>query len=75
MDSVGKMAAFWNVPVIGYMSVSDFLANKTIYTTLSRVSMTTANGAADALVAIIKHFNWKRVRIYHIVLLKLPAIR
>uniref|UniRef100_A0A914VW51 Guanylate cyclase n=1 Tax=Plectus sambesii TaxID=2011161 RepID=A0A914VW51_9BILA len=59
-DLVGKMAAFWNVPVLGYMAVSSFLTNKSLYTTLSRVSMTTTNGASDAFVAIFKYYNWNR---------------
>uniref|UniRef100_A0A914WA68 Guanylate cyclase n=1 Tax=Plectus sambesii TaxID=2011161 RepID=A0A914WA68_9BILA len=62
-DLVGKMAAFWNVPVLGYMAVSSFLTNKSLYATLSRVSMTTTNGASDAFVAIFKYYNWNRIAI------------
>jgi hypothetical protein len=61
MDAVGKMAAYWNVPTIGYMSSDDYLVDKTIYRTLSRISMQTTNTLARAVASLIRHFNWKKV--------------
>uniref|UniRef100_A0A914X2T4 Guanylate cyclase n=1 Tax=Plectus sambesii TaxID=2011161 RepID=A0A914X2T4_9BILA len=63
MDAVGKMASFWNVPIIGYMSSDDYLIDKTIYRTLSRVSMRTTNTLARAVASLIKHFKWQKVAI------------
>uniref|UniRef100_A0A914WE67 guanylate cyclase n=1 Tax=Plectus sambesii TaxID=2011161 RepID=A0A914WE67_9BILA len=63
MDAVGKMAAFWNVPIIGYMSSDDYLIDKTIYRTLARISMRTTNSLAKAVAALVKHYGWHRVAI------------
>uniref|UniRef100_A0A914X4J3 guanylate cyclase n=1 Tax=Plectus sambesii TaxID=2011161 RepID=A0A914X4J3_9BILA len=63
MDAVGKMAAFWNVPIIGYMSSDDYLIDKTIYRTLARISMRTTNSLAKAVAALVKHYGWHRIAI------------
>ncbi|PIO58482.1 hypothetical protein TELCIR_20082, partial [Teladorsagia circumcincta] len=57
------MATFWNIPIVGYMASSNAFADKSIYTTLARVSLRTTNSLAEAVAAILNHYNWKRVAI------------
>ncbi|PIO64237.1 ligand-binding protein, receptor family [Teladorsagia circumcincta] len=63
LDAVAKMATFWNIPIVGYMASSNAFADKSIYTTLARVSLRTTNSLAEAVAAILNHYNWKRVAI------------
>lgn len=63
MDAVSKMAAYWNVPIIGYMAASNTFSDKTIYKTLARVSIRTTNSLAYAVATTLKHYNWKNVAI------------
>ncbi|KAI1706650.1 receptor family ligand binding region domain-containing protein [Ditylenchus destructor] len=63
MDAVSKMAAYWNVPIIGYMASSNVFSDKSIYKTMSRVSIRTTNSLALAVYALLKHFSWQRVAI------------
>uniref|UniRef100_A0A915CU52 Receptor ligand binding region domain-containing protein n=1 Tax=Ditylenchus dipsaci TaxID=166011 RepID=A0A915CU52_9BILA len=63
MDAVSKMAAYWNVPIIGYMASSNVFSDKTIYKTMARVSIRTTNSLAMAVFSLLKHFNWQRVAI------------
>ncbi|PAV74655.1 hypothetical protein WR25_25652 [Diploscapter pachys] len=63
LDAVAKMAAYWNVPIIGYMASSNIFADKAIYKTLARVSLRTTNSLAEAVAALIKHYGWNKVGI------------
>ena len=63
MDAVSKMAAYWNIPIIGYMASSTAFADKTIYKTQARVSLRTTNSLALAVNSILKHYSWNRVAI------------
>ncbi len=63
LDAVATMATFWNIPIIGYMASSNAFADKNIYKTLSRVSLRTTNSLAEAVAALLRHFNWQRVRL------------
>uniref|UniRef100_A0A1I7WJ13 ANF_receptor domain-containing protein n=1 Tax=Heterorhabditis bacteriophora TaxID=37862 RepID=A0A1I7WJ13_HETBA len=58
-----NMATFWNVPIVGYMASSNAFADKSIYKTLSRVSLRTTNSLAEAVAALLKHYGWSRVGI------------
>jgi hypothetical protein len=62
MTAVAKLATIWNIPIIGYVSSDGFLDNKLIYRTLARISMSASNGITDAVVALLRHFEWQRVR-------------
>ncbi|VDK31106.1 unnamed protein product [Anisakis simplex] len=55
------MAAYWNIPVIGYMASGTKFADKTIYKTLARVSLRTTNSLAQAVASLLKHFGWQKV--------------
>ena len=57
------MAAYWNVPIIGYMASSNVYTDKTIYKTQARVSLRTTNALALAVYAVIKHYSWRDVAI------------
>ncbi|CAB3409839.1 unnamed protein product [Caenorhabditis bovis] len=63
MDAVARMAAFWNIPITGYMAASNALADKNAYPTLSRISTRTTNSIAEATCAMLKHFGWRKVAI------------
>ncbi|KAI6205056.1 hypothetical protein M3Y94_00749300 [Aphelenchoides besseyi] len=63
LDAVAKMAAIWNIPIIGYMASSTVFSDKNIYKTLARVSLRTTNSLALATYSILKHYDWKRVAI------------
>ncbi|EFO92200.1 CRE-GCY-8 protein [Caenorhabditis remanei] len=63
MDAVARMAAFWNIPIIGYMAASNNLADKNAYPTLARISMRTTNSIAEATCAMLRHYGWNKVAI------------
>ncbi|CAD5223083.1 unnamed protein product [Bursaphelenchus okinawaensis] len=63
MDAVSKMAAFWNVPIIGYMAASTAFSDKKIYKTTARVSLRTINFMALATAATLKHYSWNKIAI------------
>ncbi|CAI4231943.1 unnamed protein product [Auanema sp. JU1783] len=63
MDAVARMAAFWNLPIIGYMASSNALADKKAYPTLARISMRSTNSIAEATTALLKHYGWNKVAI------------
>lgn len=57
------MAAYWNVPIIGYMASSNVFSDKTVYKTLARVSLRTTNSLAIATYSLIHHYGWNKVAI------------
>ncbi|CAD5229509.1 unnamed protein product [Bursaphelenchus okinawaensis] len=63
MDAVSKMAAFWDIPIIGYMASNTAFSDKTIYKTMARVSLRTINSLALATFTTLKHYDWKKVAI------------
>uniref|UniRef100_A0A914EN51 Guanylate cyclase n=1 Tax=Acrobeloides nanus TaxID=290746 RepID=A0A914EN51_9BILA len=63
LDAVAKMAAYWNIPVIGYMASNNVFADKNIYKTLARVSLRTTNSLALAVTSLLNHYGWSKVAI------------
>uniref|UniRef100_A0A914E701 Guanylate cyclase n=1 Tax=Acrobeloides nanus TaxID=290746 RepID=A0A914E701_9BILA len=63
LDAVAKMAAYWNVPIIGYMASNNIFADKNIYKTLARVSLRTTNSLALSVASLLNHYGWRRVAI------------
>ncbi|KAL6739783.1 hypothetical protein Aduo_013196 [Ancylostoma duodenale] len=63
MDAVARMAAFWNIPIIGYMAASNSLSDKKAYPTLARVSLRTTSSIAEATCALLRHYGWYKVAI------------
>ncbi|GMT22362.1 hypothetical protein PFISCL1PPCAC_13659, partial [Pristionchus fissidentatus] len=61
IDAVARMAAFWNLPIIGYMAASSSLADKKAYKTLARISTRSTNSIAEATCALLKHYRWNKV--------------
>ncbi|GMT09323.1 hypothetical protein PFISCL1PPCAC_619, partial [Pristionchus fissidentatus] len=57
------MAAFWNLPIVGYMAASSSLADKKAYKTLARISTRSTNSIAEATCALLKHYRWNKVAI------------
>lgn len=62
LDAVAKMAAYWNVPVIGYMASNNAFADKNVYKTLARVSLRTTNSLALAVTSVLTHYGWNKVK-------------
>uniref|UniRef100_A0A0M3J6Z3 ANF_receptor domain-containing protein n=1 Tax=Anisakis simplex TaxID=6269 RepID=A0A0M3J6Z3_ANISI len=60
-DAVARMAGFWNIPIIAYMTASNSLTDKNIYKTLSRISMRSTNSFAEATAALLNHYKWLKV--------------
>ena len=60
MILTAQLAVDWNIPIFGYLSVRSTLANKNVFKTLSRVSIST-DTLGESTVALIKHFNWTKV--------------
>ncbi|KAF8370540.1 hypothetical protein PRIPAC_76969 [Pristionchus pacificus] len=60
IDAVARMAAFWNLPIIGYMAASSALADKRAYKTLARISTRSTNSIAEATCALLKHYRWDK---------------
>ncbi|KAI6221063.1 Guanylate cyclase [Aphelenchoides besseyi] len=63
LDAVAKMAAFWNIPIIGYMASSTIFSDKTIYKTLARVSSKNINSIAHAVTRLVQHYAWSKIAI------------
>ncbi|CAJ0928799.1 unnamed protein product, partial [Mesorhabditis belari] len=63
LESVAKMANFWNIPLISYGASTTALSDRNIYKTLARVSSKNTNAIAEATVALLMHYNWTRVAI------------
>uniref|UniRef100_A0A7I5EAR9 guanylate cyclase n=1 Tax=Haemonchus contortus TaxID=6289 RepID=A0A7I5EAR9_HAECO len=63
MDAVARMAAIWNIPIVGYMAASNSLSDKKAYPTLARVSLRTTSSLAEATTALLRHFGWNKVAI------------
>ncbi|KAF8371116.1 hypothetical protein PRIPAC_77545 [Pristionchus pacificus] len=63
IDAVARMAAFWNLPIIGYMAASSALADKRAYKTLARISTRSTNSIAEATCALLKHYRWNKIAI------------
>ncbi|VDM55092.1 unnamed protein product [Angiostrongylus costaricensis] len=66
MYHVQKVRAFigpYCNAVVGYMASSNTFADKSIYKTLARVSLRTTNSLAEAVAAILSHYEWTKVGI------------
>ncbi|KAF8371782.1 hypothetical protein PRIPAC_78211 [Pristionchus pacificus] len=63
IDAVARIAAYWNLPIIGYMAASNALADKRAYKTLTRISTRSTNSIAEATCALLKHYRWNKVAI------------
>uniref|UniRef100_A0A914UV40 Receptor ligand binding region domain-containing protein n=1 Tax=Plectus sambesii TaxID=2011161 RepID=A0A914UV40_9BILA len=61
MKVTAKMAAVWNVPMMGFGSSAGYFVDKRTYPTLARVSFISTNGLTNSLIALIKYYNWTRV--------------
>ncbi|CEF60352.1 Guanylate cyclase [Strongyloides ratti] len=61
MEAVSKMSAYWNIPVVGYMTTSNIFSNKNIYKTLARVLIKTNNNLAIAVSVVLKYKKWRKV--------------
>lgn len=59
MQPVALLASYWNIPVFGYVANGDLISDKSIYTTLIRVSMTQTE-MAKALSEFLSYQDWSR---------------
>ncbi|CAJ0571492.1 unnamed protein product, partial [Mesorhabditis spiculigera] len=63
LESVAKMATFWNIPLISYGSTSSGMSDKAIYKTLARISSKNTEAISEATAALLRHYNWTRIAI------------
>ncbi|CAD5220722.1 unnamed protein product [Bursaphelenchus okinawaensis] len=63
LDAVGKMGAFWNIPVIAYMPTTTATSDRRIFKTLARTSSKNVNALAKAVISLVGHYNWLRIAV------------
>ncbi len=64
MEIVGALAAAWNKPIIAPFSLGESLANRAIYPTLARVSLSRAE-VGKAVAEFISELHWDRVALIY----------
>ncbi|KAH9363012.1 hypothetical protein HPB48_014206 [Haemaphysalis longicornis] len=60
VDSVGRLASHWNVPVCTAAGVGAQFEDRTIYGTLVRLALT-INALRDAFLQVLRHFGWRHL--------------
>ncbi|CAN7949941.1 unnamed protein product, partial [Ixodes pacificus] len=60
VDSVGRLASYWNVPVCTAAGVGAQFEDRTIYGTLVRLALT-INALRDAFLKVLRHFGWQHL--------------
>ncbi|VDK45518.1 unnamed protein product [Anisakis simplex] len=58
---IGKLAPKWNVPIIAHTSGDDALADRSIYSTMGSVALTSAPEMAQAILTFIELNAWKQI--------------
>jgi len=56
------MCSFWNIPAISYMPTSTAVSDRNIYKTLARISSKNTNSIAKAVIRLVEHYGWRKVR-------------
>ncbi|XP_076352674.1 atrial natriuretic peptide receptor 1-like [Tachypleus tridentatus] len=62
LDPVGRMASYWNIPIYTAGGIDTTVSDKSIFTTLTRLSFS-LEGAANFILEILKEFNWHHIAI------------
>ncbi|XP_077501085.1 atrial natriuretic peptide receptor 1-like [Amblyomma americanum] len=62
VDSVGRLASYWNVPVCTAAGVGAQFEDRTIYGTLVRLALT-INALRDAFLQVLRHFGWRHLAV------------
>uniref|UniRef100_A0A915PQ63 Guanylate cyclase n=1 Tax=Setaria digitata TaxID=48799 RepID=A0A915PQ63_9BILA len=60
---ISRLARRWNVPIIAHLSGDDSLADKTIFSTLGSVALTSAVEMARATFTYLRLYNWRMIGI------------
>ncbi|KJH41566.1 ligand-binding protein, receptor family [Dictyocaulus viviparus] len=58
---IGRLAPRWNVPIIAHMSGDDALSDRSVFTTLGSVALTSASEMARATLTYLQLNNWHEV--------------
>ncbi|KAK6766572.1 hypothetical protein RB195_026075 [Necator americanus] len=58
---IGRLAPRWNVPIIAHMSGDDALSDRTVFSTLGSVALTSASEMARATLSFLQLNNWNEV--------------
>ncbi|VDM96807.1 unnamed protein product [Thelazia callipaeda] len=58
---IGRLVSLWNVPIIAHMSGDDALADKTLFSTLGSIALTSATEMARATFTYLKLYNWEKI--------------
>ncbi|VDK27266.1 unnamed protein product [Gongylonema pulchrum] len=61
---IGRLAPRWNVPIIAHLSGDDALSDRTAFSTLGSVALTSAIEMAQATFTYLRLYNWQKVYIY-----------
>lgn len=61
---IGRLAPRWNVPIIAHMSGDDALADKSVFSTLGSVALTSATEMARATFTYLRIYNWQKVSFF-----------
>ncbi|KAI1290266.1 Atrial natriuretic peptide receptor 1 [Halotydeus destructor] len=62
LDSVARLASYWNVPICSVGGLSSQFDSKSAFATLIRLSVTT-KGIAGAFVGLLRHYDWHHIHI------------
>lgn len=58
---IGRLATRWNVPIVAHLSGDDALSDRTVFSTLSSVALTSATEMARATLTYLNLYGWKQV--------------
>ncbi|RWS01056.1 atrial natriuretic peptide receptor 1-like protein, partial [Dinothrombium tinctorium] len=64
LNTVGRMASYWNVPVFTAGGIGAEFSDKSIFSTLTRLSFS-ADKIAEFVITIIKEFDWHHLSILY----------
>ncbi|KAE9415626.1 hypothetical protein Angca_007637, partial [Angiostrongylus cantonensis] len=58
---IGRLAPRWNVPIIAHMSGDDALSDRSVFSTLGSVALTSASEMARAILTFLQMNNWNQI--------------
>ncbi|VDM59411.1 unnamed protein product [Angiostrongylus costaricensis] len=58
---IGRLAPRWNVPIIAHMSGDDALSDRSVFSTLGSVALTSASEMARAILTFLQLNNWNQI--------------
>lgn len=62
LNSVGRMASHWNLPILTAGGIEDIFANKKVFSTLTRLSFS-LDSICRFLITILKNNDWHHISV------------